>query len=85
LFAVDPKRQSNGVGSMLMRAIIDYAQQQWMVDRAVVWVLQQRTPLIAWYERMGFADTGKTRDFVRPDKAMRPTETWFKILEKTLA
>ncbi len=84
LFAVDPSCQSQGVGSFLMREVMERVRVEWGCELAVVWVIQLRTVLIQWYERLGFKDTGKRRDFVLPDKALRPEETWFRVFEKPL-
>jgi ribosomal protein S18 acetylase RimI-like enzyme len=63
MFAVRPDRQGTGIG----RATLAEAQRrvavEWQCHLLRMTVIRQRTELIAWYERRGFALTGKTIPF----------------------
>jgi ribosomal protein S18 acetylase RimI-like enzyme len=66
MFAVSPTRQSAGIG----RTLLDEAERIAAVSGAGslhLTVLEQRTDIIAWYERRGYAPTGTGRPF--PDSA----------------
>lgn len=83
LLAVDPARQSAGIGSKLFAHALEFAKREWGCQQAVLWVIKQRTDILEWYERLGFRWTGELRDFVFPDLAMHD-EVEFKVLFKAL-
>jgi ribosomal protein S18 acetylase RimI-like enzyme len=63
MFAVQPDRQGSGIG----RAVLNEAERRvaadWRCHVLRMTVIRQRTGLVAWYERRGFALTGKTIPF----------------------
>jgi ribosomal protein S18 acetylase RimI-like enzyme len=63
MFAVRPDQQGAGIG----RAVLAEAQRrvaaEWQCRLLRMTVIRQRADLIAWYERLGFALTGKTAPF----------------------
>jgi ribosomal protein S18 acetylase RimI-like enzyme len=67
LFAVSPGRQGGGIGKMLLAAAEDHAARVLGVERIEMTVIRQRTELIAWYERRGYACTGEERPFPLDD------------------
>ena len=62
MFAVDPGRQSRGLGSALLDAA-ERAARDWGATRLELTVLNHRPELRAWYERRGFELTGVTVPF----------------------
>lgn len=83
LLAVDPKRQSGGIGKTLVKHVIGYLTQNPSMQVAIMWVLHKRIDIQAWYERLGFKFTGDTRPFVLPALALQK-ETYFKVYELSL-
>lgn len=86
-FAVRPTGQGQGTGSMLLTE----AERRARAAGASVLeltVIRQRTDLIAWYERRGFARTGQTRPFPYDDERFgrpRRDDLAFVVLDKRLA
>jgi GNAT superfamily N-acetyltransferase len=68
LFAVRPDRQGTGIG----RAVLAEAERRvvtdWQCTVLRMLVIRQRTDLIAWYARLGFALTGRTSPFPYGDE-----------------
>ena len=66
MLAVDPDRQIAGVGKAIMAGAERFAQERgaWQIKISVINV---RAPLIAWYERIGYARTGAVEQL--PDDA----------------
>lgn len=63
LFAVEPERQAGGIG----RRVLDHAERlavrRWRVSAMELQVIAQRTDLVAWYVRRGYALTDERRSF----------------------
>lgn len=84
LFAVDPVRQSQGIGRFLLNQLLAYLKQEMQVKTAVLWVIQQREDIQKWYERSGFEwKNEEVRPFVMPEKALQPN-VYFKVYTKDL-
>lgn len=84
LFAVDPAHQSKGIGKFLMQKSLDYIKYEWKCSKALVWVINSRHDILAWYAKMGFEwRDEQTVDFVMPDNAM-VDGIYFKVLQKDL-
>lgn len=66
-FAVRPTAQGIGTGSHLLAAAQDHARAAGAV-RMEMNVLAQRTDLLAWYARRGYAPTGQTSRFPYGDE-----------------
>lgn len=62
LFAVRPTAQGRGYGGALLRAA-EALVAEWAVRRIELTVLSHRPELLAWYERRGFALTGRELPF----------------------
>lgn len=67
MFAVDPTRQSGGVGGRLLDAAEDRARS-WGCSHLALEVLRQRTELQDWYRRRGYEPTGATVPFPYGDE-----------------
>jgi ribosomal protein S18 acetylase RimI-like enzyme len=84
MFSVMPEQQGKGIGNTLMHKAEDWSRSH---ECHVIYmhVISLREELIAWYERLGYADTGARIDF-REDglsgNHLRKLE--FMVMEKTL-
>lgn len=86
LLAVDPARQAGGLGARMIAAAEAHLAQ---LGATVVemTVIRQRSELIAYYQRRGYALTGEVRDFPYGDPrfgAPRTSELAFVVLGKRL-
>lgn len=63
MFAVKPTGQAVGVGKAMMSQAEIVVQQQWHAKKILMDVISVRHELIAFYERRGYARTGKISDF----------------------
>ncbi|NYI68639.1 GNAT family N-acetyltransferase [Spelaeicoccus albus] len=61
--AVEPRRQGTGIGSRLISIAEGYARREFGADTVRLTVLRQRSDLIAFYRRRGYAPTGRTEPF----------------------
>lgn len=61
-FAVRPGEQGAGVGRAVLAAAEAHARTLGATEVEMT-VIAQRTELIAWYDRRGYAPTGETRPF----------------------
>lgn len=68
MFAVQPRLQGGGVGTLLLREAERRARDEWRANRMEMTVISQREELLAWYERRGYARTGKTVPFPYGDQ-----------------
>jgi GNAT superfamily N-acetyltransferase len=62
MLAVDPARQTQGVGKFLLKAAEDYGRWHGCTASKMT-VISVRTELIAYYERQGYRPTGETEPF----------------------
>lgn len=86
MLTVRPDRQDQKLGRTLLSASEDYARAHGAA-RIRMTVIDQRETLIAWYERRGYARTGKTEPFPYDDQRFgRPLRTglFFSVLERAL-
>ncbi|MDO9078889.1 MAG: GNAT family N-acetyltransferase [Brevundimonas sp.] len=63
MLSVFPPMQSLGVGRQLVTAAEAVAKARFGADRMRISVFPQRETLIAWYERLGYRQTGDTLPF----------------------
>ncbi|QVQ53910.1 GNAT family N-acetyltransferase [Spiractinospora alimapuensis] len=68
MLTVNPDAQAGGVGRRVLAEAEDYAARHWAARRVRMLVLRQRSSLIAWYERRGYALTGDTAPFPYGDE-----------------
>jgi ribosomal protein S18 acetylase RimI-like enzyme len=87
MLTVDPNLQAAGIGQRLLAGAERWAVDHWSSRAMEMTVLVQRTVLIAWYERHGYARTGKRKAFPYDDPRfgipLRP-DLEFEVLRKPL-
>jgi len=86
MLTVDPKRQGAGLGRLILAAAEEHAAA-FGASRVEMTVIAQRSELIAWYERRGYALTGEQRPFPHGDPRFglpRRDDLIFAVMEKTL-
>ena len=83
LFAVDPLRQSQGIGKLLLDSILEFVKTEWKCSLAVLWVIKQRTDVQKWYERLGFTWHGEIKHYKYPTKPMYDN-VGFKVYTKDI-
>lgn len=68
MFTVRPAEQGAGIGKQFIEEAQTFARNQWGCKTMSMSVIVQREELIAWYERRGFAKTGKSSPFPYGDE-----------------
>lgn len=63
LLCVDPTLQTGGLGKRLLSAAEELARESFGARRMEMTVIDRRAPLIAFYERRGYAISGEKRAF----------------------
>lgn len=63
LLCIEPLRQAGGLGRQLIAAAEAHARDNFGCTRIEMTVIEQRSELIAYYERRGYVRTGERRDF----------------------
>ncbi|WP_233158212.1 GNAT family N-acetyltransferase [Actinokineospora bangkokensis] len=87
LFAVSPKLQGEGLGSVVLAEAERYAAQELGMPEMRMKVVSAREDLIAWYVRRGYARTGRTSPFPYGDERFgipRVPDLVFETLVKPL-
>ena len=87
MFAVDPTQQGRGLGKQVMAYAEELSRTRWGSTVMEMTVIRQRTDLITFYERHGFADTGRRSPFPYGDERFglpRRDDLEFTLLEKVL-
>ncbi|MBB5621178.1 ribosomal protein S18 acetylase RimI-like enzyme [Pedobacter cryoconitis] len=62
MLAVNPGSQDGGIGRLLLQSAEEHARQL-ICDKINITVIEDRTELIAWYQRRGYVITGKKFPF----------------------
>jgi GNAT superfamily N-acetyltransferase len=68
MFSVHPPAQGTGIGRLVVNEVERIAREEWGSERIEMTVIDIRAELIAWYERLGFVRTGKTKAFPYGDE-----------------
>lgn len=68
MFAVRPERQGGGLGRRVLQEAERRAKRDFCAAQLHMQVIRQRDELIAWYERRGYARTGKLLPFPYGDE-----------------
>jgi GNAT superfamily N-acetyltransferase len=88
MFAVRPRLQAGGVGRLVLAEAERRARAEWDAALMRMRVLSARSDLIAWYERRGYARTGRTFPFPYGDERFglpRRADLRFEELVKPLS
>ena len=84
MFSVLPHLQGAGIGKQILKAAEEYAAHK-NCTAIYMSVISLRTELISWYERHGYADTGKRIPFIEDSVTGRHLQSLeFIILEKSV-
>ncbi|MFI5532010.1 GNAT family N-acetyltransferase [Kitasatospora sp. NPDC051853] len=68
MFSVRPELQGGGVGRQVLAEAERVAGAEWGVRELEMTVIEQRSDLIAWYERRGYRRTGEFSPFPYGDE-----------------
>lgn len=68
MFAVAPDRQSGGIGSRMLAEAERRTRDDWNCTCLGMTVIDLRDELIAWYQRRGYARTGRYKPFPYGDE-----------------
>jgi len=68
MFSVHPPFQGTGIGRLMIGEVERIAREEWACERVEMTVIDIRDELIAWYERRGYARTGRTKPFPYGDE-----------------
>ena len=85
MFAVSPDQQGSGVGKRMMAEAERLAREDWGLPGMRMTVIDFRDELIAFYERRGYARTGRKKPFPYGDERFgipKRDDLRFEILEK---
>lgn len=88
MFAVRPDLQGAGLGKRVIDEAERVVRAEWGAAAMHMTVIIQREDLIAWYERRGYARTGKTSPFPYGDERFgipQRTDLAFELLVKPLS
>ena len=88
MFAVRPGAQGGGLGKRVLAEAERVARQELGVSAMHMMVIRQRDDLISWYERRGYARTGRMQPFPYGDERFgipRRADLEFELLVKDLA
>jgi ribosomal protein S18 acetylase RimI-like enzyme len=82
LFAVSGELQGKGYGKFLLTEA--FKESKYRGSKfAFMWVLECRTELLQWYEKLGFVDSGIKKDFVAQERLLQDGVK-FKVIKKIL-
>jgi ribosomal protein S18 acetylase RimI-like enzyme len=87
MLTVRPTAQAAGMGRRLLLAAERFAAREWGARSVHMTVIVQRTELIDWYVRRGYARTGECRPFPYGDERFglpRRGDLAFEVLRKPL-
>ncbi|MEV0601831.1 GNAT family N-acetyltransferase [Streptomyces sp. NPDC050315] len=88
MFAVRPTLQGGGLGKVIIAEAERTVSAEWGAREMHMTVIRQRAELIAWYERRGYARTGRTTPFPYGDERFgipQRDDLEFELLVKKLA
>jgi ribosomal protein S18 acetylase RimI-like enzyme len=88
MFAVSPRLQGAGLGKAVLAEAERTVRAEWSAREMQMTVIRQREDLIAWYERRGYARTGKLSPFPYGDERFgipQRSDLAFELLVKPLA
>ncbi|MDH5219208.1 MAG: GNAT family N-acetyltransferase [Gammaproteobacteria bacterium] len=65
MLAIDPVLQGRGLGSILLEYVEAFARDHFLVKKAVMCVIAQRTELVDYYLRRGYSSEGEVCEYPR--------------------
>ncbi len=68
MLAVHPVLQGQGIGKRLMAEAENIARQLWAAEKMLMLVITRRDDIISFYQRHGYARTGRTVPFPTSEK-----------------
>ena len=80
MLGVDPQRQAGGIGRHLVGAAEDAARRTFAAKVMEMTVITERSELIDWYLRLGYAPTGETRMLEGDDGQLHPMQVLIRAL-----
>jgi ribosomal protein S18 acetylase RimI-like enzyme len=85
MLTVSPQLQNKGIGKILLKASEDEARKT-NCQAIFMTVISQRTELINWYKKHGYADTGEKKPLPEDDPrfGIPKTKLEFIVMEKVL-
>lgn len=87
MLTTQPVLQGRGFGKQMIQVAEEWAKREWRSSVMHMTVLVQRTELLAWYERRGYAVTGESKPFPYGDERWglpKRDDLRFHVLRKTL-
>jgi ribosomal protein S18 acetylase RimI-like enzyme len=85
MLTVDPEKQNNGIGKLLLNASENYAMEQ-NATAIVMSVISVRSELIEWYQRHQYEITGEVKPFPDDTRFGVPKQFLeFLVLRKALS
>lgn len=87
MFSVKPSLQGGGVGRAMISESERLARSEWKCTKMEMTVISIRDELIAWYERRGYARTGRFKPFPYGDARFgipKREDLQFELLAKPL-
>jgi ribosomal protein S18 acetylase RimI-like enzyme len=87
MVTVKPTGQAQGMGRRVLEAAEAHIRDIWHLSIAQMTVIAQRTELIAWYERRGYTNTGRTSPFPYGDIGFgepKRLDLYMVVMEKVL-
>ncbi len=87
MLAVRPRLQGLGIGKQMMAEAEDKAAREWGAEKMLMAVIHLRHELIAFYQRRGYARTGRVKPFPTSEKfgIQKVPGLLLEYLEKPLA
>lgn len=85
MLTVSPDLQGGGIGKKLLKEAENFAKER-ELGKIEMTVISVRSELIAWYERHGYVNTGKTKPFPMNDPTfgLPKQPLAFTVMEKVL-
>lgn len=83
-FAVQPSLQGNGLGTQVLKQAEIFAKTHLSSKKLLIFVVSQRTELIAFYERRGYRRTGQIENLPANIGIPKQTNLTIDYLEKSI-
>ena len=67
MICVTPVEQGRGWGRKMVSYAEKFCKEKWNISEYIMFVITLRKPLIAWYEKLGYKDSGERKPFPSHD------------------